>query len=213
MQYENIIVVSDLDGTLTDQVSSWQYVFEQSNLWIDKAERNLELFLNKEIDYDKFIDLDVKLLKGLPVQRYLKIIDSINFRAGLHNLFNCLKTYNSINILVSSGLMDLATRISNIIPFSEVYANKIHHNGKILNGEYDKIVGWDEKGRIMKRIRKLNPNSFIIAFGDTSGDLPLIENSDLNFACFSNSKELNSAAQYKISNLQDAISIIKKTFG
>ena len=205
--------MSDLDGTLTDQPSSWQYVFEKLDLWDNKAERNLHKFLNNEIDYDKFIELDVKLLKGVSVKSYLEIINSINFRSGFTELFGYFSKLHSKNILVSSGLMDLANRINSLVPFNEVFANKLHHDGKILNGEYDKVVGWDEKDRIMRHIRKTHPKSYIIAFGDTSADLPLINYSDLNFACFSSSDKLNSAAQHRISNLQDALTIIQKTLG
>ena len=213
MPQKNVIVVSDLDGTLTDQSSSWQYVFEELGLWVNQAELNLKKFLAKEICYDQFIELDVSLLKGVPIKQYLKIIESINYRTGLIDLFEYLKTINSTNIIVSSGLMDLAERINKEIPFSQIYANKIYRNNQYLDGRYEKIVGWHGKEKIMSQIKNSNPNSFIIAFGDTSADLPLIRFSDLNFSCFSNSDELNSAAQYQITNLLDAAKIIQKTLG
>lgn len=213
MNETNILVVSDLDGTLTKEPSSWQYVLEKLNLWENKGENNLQMFLNNEIDYDQFINLDVKLLEGIRKEQYYAIIKSIAFREGLVALFDYFKTINSTNIILSSGLQDLADRLSESVKISEIYANKIHKNEHFLTGSYDKIVGWNDKSKIFKQIKKSNPYSFIIAFGDTSADLPIIEQSDLGFSCFSNSEKLNKTADFELTDLRDAIKIIQNTIG
>lgn len=206
-----ILVISDLDGTLTTQHSSWQFVFEQLGLWHGLGEKHLNMFLAEKISYDEFIKMDVELLKDLPVHTYLDIINKIVFRQGLVELFDFLSTYNSENIIVSSGLQDLAERLRSVIPIKHIFANVINRAKGKLDGSYVKNVGWNGKEQIMKKLKLAYPESFIIAFGDTSGDLPLIKYSDLSFSCFSSSDELNAQADYVITNLKDAISIINRT--
>lgn len=207
----HFVVISDLDGTLTTQQSSWQFVFEELGLWYGRGEKHLHLFLDGKISYDEFIKMDVALLKDVPVQKYLETIDKITFRKGLVELFDFLKGYNSENIIVSSGLMDLAKRLGNYIPIKQIYANEINHTHGLLDGTYTCKVGWHGKEQIMKKLKLAYPDRFIIAFGDTSGDLPLIKYSDLSFSCFSSSDELNAQADYVITDLKDAISIINRT--
>ena len=208
MHQKKILVISDLDGTLTTEQSSWQYILERLNLWIPEGKKNLEKFLNKEINYDEFIQLDVSLLKGVPVHKYLDVINSIKFNQGAFELFDYFKATSSKNIIVSSGLMDLAIKLNNFFPLSQIFANVIHNDGEVLTGSYVKNVGWNDKKGIMKNIKSAHPNYYIIAFGDTSADLPLIQMSDLSFSCFSHSDELIAAADYNITNLLDAIEII-----
>ena len=206
---KNILVVSDLDGTLTHQKSSWQFILENLNLWYNKGEKHLRMFLDKRINYDEFIRLDVELLKGVSLKEYKRIVNKITPREGLIELFNLLKEYNSYNIIISSGLKDVVEWLGKMIPINHFFANEILSENDYLNGKYIKNVGWDQKNEIMNKVKISNPQSFIIAFGDTSGDLPLIENSDLSFSCFSDSSELIEKSDYNISHLDEIIKVIK----
>ena len=81
------IVLSDLDGTLTEISSSWQYVMEFFNLWESDGKHHLQSFLQGDISYNEFIRLDVESWKGISEKRYFNAIDSINFRPGVKELF------------------------------------------------------------------------------------------------------------------------------
>ena len=210
-QLDNLIIISDLDGTLTTIESSWQFVLEELGLWIGKGSKNLDLFLKRKITYDQFIDLDVALLKGIPVEDYLDVINKIPFHEGLENLFQFFKSLNvKETIIVSSGLKDVADRLAKKVSISDLYANEIHRANNYLNGNYTKKVGWDDKEMIMKQIKSQNQDSKIIAFGDTLADLPLIKMADVSFACFSSSNELINNASFTLDNLNDAIAIINE---
>lgn len=203
----NFIVISDLDGTLTEVPSSWQFVLEDQNLW-DLGKLNLELFLSKKINYDEFIKLDVELLKNLPTDSYLNSINKIKFRDDFKPVFEFFKMRGGKLILISSGLMDLAKVANEKFQFDNIFANELlKENGK-LNGKYITNVGWNDKGKIMNEISTLNKNSPIITLGDSSGDLPLIKHSQLSFSCFSSNQELNKLATYEINNAEEIKSII-----
>ena len=120
-----------------------------------------------------------------------------------------MKEYNSYNIIISSGLKDVVEWLGKMIPINHFFANEILSENDYLNGKYIKNVGWDQKNEIMNKVKISNPQSFIIAFGDTSSDLPLIENSDLSFSCFSDSSDLIEKADYNISDLKKVIEVIK----
>ena len=212
MSDQKIRIVSDLDGTLTTVSSSWQFVLEHLGLWENQGENNLHLFLHNKITYDEFIRLDAALLQGIHEKKYLDIISQIPFRGGILDLFRTFKKININNItIVSSGLDDLALRLANMVPVTHIFSNKLHRTNGYLNGNYTKTVGWHDKELIMKQIKSQNPYDYIVAFGDTQADLPLIKMADLSFACFSQSNELVSNATYSVDNLFDAITIINKT--
>ena len=75
----NYIVLSDLDGTLTETSSSWQFIMESLNKWESEGKFHLNLFLNKKINYDEFLRLDVNSWKGIPSKHYLDAINKIKF--------------------------------------------------------------------------------------------------------------------------------------
>jgi len=204
------LVVSDLDGTLTEAQSGWQFVMEQLGLWENYGKIHLNNFLNKTIDYKEFIRLDVKTWQGLPESHYIEIINRIPFRSGVENLFSEFKALGGYIVLLSTGLMDVATRAKRLFPVDKVYANKIHKENGFLSGKYTEVVGWHGKERIIKTIRMNFPNIPIIGLGDTDGDIPIIENSAISFACFSQSDKLNNIATYKIENLESILPLVKE---
>ncbi len=209
---QKIVVISDLDGTLTNHTSSWQFVLEYLNLWENKGEKHLHQFLSNEIDYDEFIKKDVELLKNTPLTKYFEAINKISFREGVGELFTYFQKFNSVNIIVSSGLKDLADRLSTRISIKQIFANELNKDTEKLDGTYIKNVGWNDKQLIMKKLKLSYSNSFIIAFGDTNADLPLLENSNLGFSCCNESHVLNAKADYIISDLKDAIPLIETIF-
>lgn len=76
----------DLDGTLTNNRSSWEFIFQSLDLWDTIGVKNLEMFLNSEIDYEEFASRDVAAWKGLEEEEYLKILASIPMNNGIKDL-------------------------------------------------------------------------------------------------------------------------------
>jgi len=213
MKNYQYLVLSDLDGTLTEIPSSWQFIMEWFDLCESKGKYHLNSFLKKEITYDEFIRLDVVAWKGITSEDYLNAIKKIKFRSGVKELFNFFSETGARIYIISSGLMDLAVRAKNLFPVHEIYANVILKENGYLNGKYIKNVGWNDKQSkemIVKRILNENSKSLpIIAFGDSSGDSHLINNSDLSFSCFSFDEELNRTATHVINEKSNFFSIPK----
>ena len=204
MLYENVryIVFSDLDGTLTKVNSSWQYIMEYFELWETKGKHHLHSFLNGEINYNTFLKLDVETWKGLPDVEYMKAINKIPFRSGILEVFEFFRNTGAYIYLISSGLMDLASRAKKLFPVDEIFANIILRDSGHLNGKDIKKVGWNDihsKSSIISSILKIKPIHIpVLALGDSSGDYPLLECADLSFSCFSSDQKLNQLASYCI---------------
>ena len=109
--------------------------------------------------------------------------------------------------------MDLALRGKSIFPIHEIYANVILRENGVLNGKYIKKVGWKDdlsKESIIKKIIQEKDKKLpIIAFGDTSGDYPLINNASLSFSCFSSDSGLNTNATHIIDDNQNFYTVPK----
>ena len=55
------LALFDLDGTLTRERSSWEYIHRRLGVWEENAEKFQEAFLRGEIDYNRFCELDAKI--------------------------------------------------------------------------------------------------------------------------------------------------------
>ncbi|MHA2363696.1 MAG: HAD family hydrolase [Candidatus Hodarchaeales archaeon] len=210
MKYPQFLVISDLDGTLTEPHSSWQYVMEKLGFWENHGKNHLQNFLDNKINYDEFIRLDVETWKGIEEKRYLEVINQIPFRLGTEKLFQFFKRNGAFVVLLSSGLMDLCERAKLLFPVDRIYANVIHKNNGILDGNFTQQVGWHGKRKIAVDLKKDFYGIPIITLGDAPGDIPLAEIADLSFACFSLSEELNKKSSYQITILSDIINIVQK---
>ncbi|MCK4249717.1 MAG: phosphoserine phosphatase, partial [Candidatus Omnitrophica bacterium] len=63
MKYK--LIIFDIDGTITEHVSSWRYIHEKLDLWDVLACKYQEQFLAGRISYKKFCELDAAHWKGL----------------------------------------------------------------------------------------------------------------------------------------------------
>ncbi|MHA2295265.1 MAG: HAD family hydrolase [Candidatus Hodarchaeales archaeon] len=195
----------DLDGTLTGNRSSWQFIFESLGIWESVGINNLERFLNGEIDYETFAELDVAAWKGLEENRYIQILETIPLNEGIDRLVDFFHQNNYQAYIVSAGLYRFARLISERFGFDGFFGNEVEINGGILTGKMKRIsVDWDGKKTIVKELkRNFNvPTSRVVAIGDSSGDLKMFDESAITVAVNSSEKAVINAATISI-ELQD----------
>ena len=58
------LVIFDLDGTLTQERSIWEYIHKQLGKWYGFAEEYQNLFLAGKISYEEFCERDAQVWKG-----------------------------------------------------------------------------------------------------------------------------------------------------
>ena len=85
------LVIFDLDGTLTQERSIWEYIHKQLGKWYGFAEEYQNLFLAGKISYEEFCEGDAQVWKGMKVEELLEIVKTVPFHPGVDELINHLK--------------------------------------------------------------------------------------------------------------------------
>ncbi len=212
------LVIFDMDGVLSDTISSWKYIhdyFGSSN------ERSVNEYLKGDIDDLEFIKRDVALWRedGKPIKKEkLEIILSqIPLMKGSKKCIKTLKEYNIKTSIVSAGLDILAKKIADQLQIDFVSANgvKTDKNG-FLNGEG--ILGVELKRKdknVLDLSDKLDiPLENIVAVGNSCFDIPMLENCGIGIAFNPEDECIREAADIVIEekNLFLIIKYLKKYF-
>ena len=76
------LVIFDLDGTLTQERSIWEYIHKQLGKWYGFAEEYQNQFLAGKISYEEFCERDAQVWKGMRVDELLDIVKTVPFILG-----------------------------------------------------------------------------------------------------------------------------------
>ncbi len=180
------LAVFDMDGVLTQPVSSWEYVHKR--LGVDNS-TNLSLYRSGSLAYIDFLRSDVQLwlehLGPTSANTVIGILDEIPLRTGIFETINSLKGKGIRTAIISGGIYWLAEKIGTLNHFDEIYANKIKtdHSNKVVA---DGVVMVDPKNKDAT-IRQLQEKLCVspeetISVGDTLQDVGMFRNSGLSVA-------------------------------
>jgi phosphoserine phosphatase len=203
------LVIFDLDGTLTQERSIWEYIHKQLRKWYGFAEEYQKKFLAGEISYDRFCELDAKVWKGMSVKELLEVVKTVPFHSGVDELIGHLKLKGLKLAMVSSGLSLLSNWVHQKYGFDYSVSNDLLCEDGIITGQvkiqvyYDKKAEWAE--RILKQFR-VKPEE-VIAIGDSSGDIELFQMAGLSIAFNSSCKDLDQMASVCVQS-QNLVDII-----
>jgi len=180
------LVIFDMDGVLTDIISSWKYIhdyFKTSN------ERSVNAYLKGEFDDEEFIRRDAELWQenGEPVKREKieEILSEVPLMQGAERTISFLKDKGIKTAIVSAGMDILADRIAEQLGIDYVHSNgiKVDEHG-YLNG--DAIVGVRliYKDETVEKISNELGIAFerIAAVGNSCFDIPMFEVAGLGIA-------------------------------
>lgn len=180
------LAVFDMDGVLTENVSSWAYVHEKFG--VDNS-TNFRMYREGKLPYIDFLKSDVSLWidRNGPISadRIVGFLNQIPIRAGITNTVSKLKELGIESAIISGGIYWLAKKIGELSDFRYIYANRIKTDSRnfiIADGE----VMVDPKRKDLT-IRELQKNlrvrkSETISVGDTSQDVAMFRNSGLSIA-------------------------------
>jgi phosphoserine phosphatase len=203
------LVIFDLDGTLTQERSIWEYIHKQLGKWYGFAEEYQNQFLAGKIFYEEFCERDAEVWKGIKVEKLLEIVKRVPFRPGVNELINYLRKKGLKLSMISSGLSLLSNWVHQKYGFDYSVSNDLLHENGILTGRvkiqvyYDKKAEWVEK--ILKQFR-VEPEQ-VIAIGDSKGDIDMFLRVGFSIAFNSSCSDLDQIASLCISgeNLTDII--------
>jgi len=203
------LVIFDLDGTLTQERSIWEYIHKQLGKWYGFAEEYQNLFLAGKISYEEFCERDAQVWKGVRVEELLEIVKAVPFHPGVNELINFLKQKGLNLSMVSSGLSLLTNWVHQRYGFDYSVSNNLLHENGVLTGKVKIQVYFDKKAEWVRKILKqfgVKPEQ-VIAIGDSRGDIDMFQMVGLSIAFNSSCKDLDKIASACIQsqNLADII--------
>ena len=203
------LVIFDLDGTLTQERSVWEYIHKQLGKWHGFAEEYQNQFLAGQINYQRFCELDAEVWKGMKVEEVLEIAKSVPFHSGVDELISYLKQKGLKLSMVSSGLSILSNWVHKRYGFDYSVSNDLLHENGVLTGKVKIQVYYDKKAEWVERILKqfgVKPEE-AIAIGDSKGDMDMFQMVGFSIAFNSSCRDLDQIANIRIQrkNLKDII--------
>ncbi len=203
------LVIFDLDGTLTQERSIWEYIHKQLGKWYVFAEEYQKKLLAGEISYDRFCELDAEVWKGMNVEELSEIVKTVPFHPGVDELIGHLKQKGLKIAMVSSGLSLLSNWVHQKYGFDYSVSNDLLYEDGIFTGKVKIQVYYDKKAEWVKKILKqfrVKPEE-TIALGDSRGDLAMLQMAGLSVAFNSSCSDLDQIANVCVQseNLADVI--------
>jgi phosphoserine phosphatase len=209
MKYK--LIVFDIDGTITQHISSWRYIHEELNLWDALAEKYQDQFLAGKISYRKFCELDAAHWKGLSVSALEKAFSKVKYSKNAKRAIKDLKKKGFKLAAVSTGLQFMPQRVKNELGFDYTLGNRLNVRGGKLTGGVTINISHGAKGKVLKKILKrfnVTPKE-VIAVGDSEGDLPMIKMAGYSIGFNSSSRALSKEVDYN-SKSEDFMDVYRK---
>ena len=165
--------IFDLDGTLTDIRSSWQYLHQRFGT-LDLGRRTAEMYHDGRIDYVEWARLDAACWKGVSLADLLPALNEIRYTPGAPELMEQLRNHGIRTGIVSAGLSILADRAKVDLNVDLVISNELKVSNGVLTGEVFVRVGPDNKEAVIEEAAWLLGADMqeIIVVGDNLFDLP-----------------------------------------
>jgi phosphoserine phosphatase len=205
------LVIFDLDGTLTQERSIWEYIHIRLGKWYGFAEEYQKQFLAGKISYEEFCECDAQVWKGMKVEELLEIVKTVPFHLGADKLVAYIKQKGLKLAVVSSGLSLLSNWVHQKYGFDYSVSNDLLHENGVLTGKVRIQVYYDKKAEWVKRILEqfhVRPEE-VIAIGDSVGDIDMFGMVGFSIAFNSSCKDLDRIANLCIQS-RDLADIIPK---
>lgn len=181
------VVFFDMDGTLTDRVSSWEWVHK--HFGVDNR-ASWESFLRGDIDDLEFLRRDIALWKRasegkLHLDRIRRALDDIPLVPGARELVQALHRDRARTVIVTGGLDVLAERVCRELGIHDHVGNGVCTDAEgYLLDEGVLRVPVKDKGQPVRRIlRELEvPPERAAAIGNSHQDAAMFEACGLGVA-------------------------------
>jgi phosphoserine phosphatase len=196
------LVVFDMDGVITDTISSWKYIHDYFG---SNNERSVDDYLKGKIDDKEFIKRDVSLWKenGKPIKRdkLVKILSDVPLMKGAENCMTSLKNKGIETGIISAGLDILAEDVASRLGIDHIFANgiKTDKDGR-LTGEGIIGVKLMYKDESVKKLSEQSGIPFhrIVAVGNSCFDIPMLNLCGIGIAFNPEDECVKEAADYII---------------
>lgn len=177
------LVCFDMDSTLIqteviDELARKAGVYEQVSAITEAAMRG-------EIDFKQSFEKRIALLEGLDVSVMKEIAENLPLTQGAEKLFRILKKYGYKTAILSGGFNYFGNHLKTKLGIDYVFANELEvKDGKLTGRHVGDIVDGAKKAEMLKLLAFKEDIHLkqVIAVGDGSNDLPMIQLAGLGIA-------------------------------
>lgn len=206
------LVIFDVDGVLVKTKSSWEYLHSYYGV-MEEARRLKELFEKGEIDYQRWMDEDIKLWirsRGIIKREEISaILASIPLEDGAVEIARWLKRRKVRIALLSSGIDLLVSRVARELGADLWMANKLlfDKNGLLYGGAPVVGASKDRAARLIMATMGVEAKSTMYV-GDSKWDgsaMRLVEHS----VAYGDRGDLQGVARYRVTSLLELRELIE----
>jgi phosphoserine phosphatase len=173
----------DMDSTLIqaeviDELAKMAGVGEQVSSITAAAMRG-------ELIFDQSFTKRLGLLKGLPEERVLSLLDSIPMAEGAERLIRTLRLLGYKIAILSGGFTFFARHVQKKFGIDYVYANELEIvDGKVTGRVASPIINGARKEALLREIAAREGISLeqVVAVGDGANDIPMLKLAGMGIA-------------------------------
>ncbi len=200
------LVCFDMDSTLIqteviDELARKAGVFDQVSAITEAAMRG-------ELDFKESFINRVRLLEGLEESVMKEIAENLPLTQGAERLFKTLKKYGYKTAILSGGFTYFGNYLKTKLGVDYVFANELEvKNGRLTGRHVGEIVDGAKKAEMLKLLAFKEDIHLkqVIAVGDGSNDLPMIQLAGLGIAFHAKPKVKATARNAISTNGLDSI--------
>ncbi len=158
-----------------------------------------EAAMRGEIDFNESFIQRVALLKGLDESVMKEIAENLPITEGAERLFKTLRKYGYKTAILSGGFNYFGNYLKSKLDIDYVFANELEIENGILTGKHKgEIVDGNKKAELLKLLAFKEDIHLdqVIAVGDGSNDLPMLQLAGLGIAFHAKPKVKASAKNH-----------------
>ncbi len=211
------IACFDMDGTLIDITSSWEFIHRILGTEEEASVYRL-MYERGEISYSEWAELDISTWKGKDFSEVLRRIDEIRMTDNAEESIRILRDYGFIVGVISSGVDVIASRICEKLAMDFCKSARLLIEGNEVRGLIEDLPP-HRKGDVLEEVARHHgvPLSRVVFVGDGDSDLSVFEMSlGLKIAFRPRSERIVELSDHVVRDLLDASKLMvewSKRFG
>ena len=209
------LAIFDIDGTLRRVRDPWIHLHNHLGV-ADLAKDFPARWQKGEISYDEWAELDAALWRGYSRDNIVEALEFNPFRAGARELVDWFNSCSIPCVGISSGLSVFNDVTAVELKIKEIISNELQFEGDICNGKIAIQVNEENKGRVMDKVlqRYGTAEEQVVAFGDGTADIPLLQKAGLGVAICPSSEVVSFSAGHVVGEepIDRVLPFVKKYF-
>ena len=210
------LAIFDIDGTLRRVRDPWIHLHNHLGV-ADLAKKFPARWQKGEISYDEWAELDAALWRGYSRENIVEALEFNPFRVGARKLVGWFNSRSIPCVGISSGLSVFNEVTAEELNIKEIISNELQFEGNICNGKIAIQVNEENKGRVMDEVlqRYSTTEEQVVAFGDGTADIPLLQKAGLGVAICPSSETVSLSAGHVVGEepIDRVLPFVEKHFG